>query len=119
MEVGEIIDYILRNGLSTPRRVYEALEIYFKRGVMRYYLTSDGVEGIVLGGSGAVHIVRISVDGYRCSCGDSRSNHYLCKHAIALLYQVLTDKRIRDRALEIIARMLGTHVVLEKTSIAV
>ena len=106
--IGEIIDYILRNRLSTPKRVYEALDIYFKKGVTRYFVDKDGIEGIVLGNSGGVHIVRISNEGYKCTCSDIHTNHYLCKHALALLYQVLNDKRMQDKSLIIVLNMLNS-----------
>lgn len=105
--IGEIIDYILRNRLSTPRRIYEALDIYFKKGIIRSFIDNDGIEGIVLGSSNGVHVVRISIEGYRCTCSDSFTNHYLCKHALALLYHVLINKKMRNRALTIITSMLN------------
>ena len=117
--IGEIIDYVLRNGLSTPKRVYEALDIYFKRGITRYFINSDGIEGIVLGSSGGVHVVRISNEGYKCTCSDSYTNHYLCKHALALLYQVLIDKRTQDRALAIVLNMLNSTENIKEIPIAI
>ena len=115
--IGEIIDYVLRNGLSTPKRVYEALDIYFKRGITRYFIDNDGIEGIVLGSSG-VHVVRISNEGYKCTCSDSYTNHYLCKHALALLYQVLNDKRTQDRALAIVLNMLNSTENIKEIPLA-
>jgi len=117
--IGEIIDYVLRNGLSTPKRVYEALDIYFKRGITRYFIDNDGIEGIVLGSSGGVHVVRISNEGYKCTCSDSYTNHYLCKHALALLYQVLIDKRTQDRALAIVLNMLNSTENIKEIPIAI
>jgi len=117
--IGEIIDYVLRNGLSTPKRVYEALDIYFKRGITRFFIDNDGIEGIVLGSSGGVHVVRISNEGYKCTCSDSYTNHYLCKHALALLYRVLIDKRIQDRALAIVLNMLNSTESIKEIPLAI
>ncbi len=106
----DIVEALLINGLTTPSRIHGGLEIYNKGGVIKYFYTGGSFEGIVLGDSGAVHVVRISRDGYMCSCGDVATSKYLCKHAVALIYAAYSDSVHRRYLASVIGELIRSYM---------
>ncbi len=88
---GDIISLLLRGKYTTPSRVYRAFSLVHKKSVVKYHVRRDYIEGLIVGDSGLVHVVKISNDGYKCSCSDFYSTGYMCKHIMALIIHLLNN----------------------------
>ncbi len=109
---GDIISLLLRGKYTTPSRIYRALSLVQKKSIVKYNVRKGYVEGLVVGDSGLVHVVKISNDGYKCSCSDFYSTGYMCKHIMALIIHLLNNGgSSKNTVVNLLSNLLSNSVV--------